>query len=66
MGEKFFLVVRTRGTVVEDPGFGFRAAGAASLMNLSVERRSVVGWNPEEMKVLLAPAWAGSTPAQGW
>lgn len=48
----FFEAVRTRSAVVEDPVFGFRAAGAALLANLSVERRSVVGRNPEEMKVL--------------
>jgi predicted dehydrogenase len=47
----FFDAVRTRGAVVEDPVFGFRAAGAALLANLSLERGSVVGWNPEEMKL---------------
>ena len=31
----FFEAVRTRGSVVEDPVFGFRAAGAALLANLS-------------------------------
>jgi len=44
--------VRTRTAVVEDPVFGFRAAGAALLANLSLERNSVVKWNPEEMKLL--------------
>lgn len=44
--------MRTRTAVVEDPVFGFRAAGAALLANLSLERNSVVKWNPEEMKLL--------------
>ena len=47
----FFEAVRSRRPVVEDPTFGFRAAGAALLANLSVERGSVVGWNPESMKL---------------
>jgi predicted dehydrogenase len=47
----FFEAVRTRKPVVEDPVFGFRAAGAALLANLSYERGSVVQWNPEEMKL---------------
>ncbi len=32
--------------------FGFRAAGAALLSNLSVERGTVVHWNPETMKLV--------------
>jgi predicted dehydrogenase len=47
----FFSAVRSRQPVVEDATFGFRAAGAALLSNLSVERGSVVHWNPETMKV---------------
>ena len=47
----FFEAVRTRSSVVEDAVFGFRAAGAALLANLSFERGSVVRWNPEEMKL---------------
>jgi predicted dehydrogenase len=47
----FFNAVRSRGPVVEDATFGFRAAGAALLSNLSVERGSVVGWDPETMKL---------------
>jgi len=45
----FFEAVRTRKPVVEDATFGFRAAGAALLSNLSVERDAVVKWNPETM-----------------
>jgi len=47
----FFHAVRNRTPVVEDPVFGFRAAGAALLANVSVERGSVVHWNPETMKM---------------
>ncbi len=47
----FFNAVRTRQPVVEDPIFGFRAAGAALLSNLSVQRGNVVHWNPETMKL---------------
>jgi predicted dehydrogenase len=48
----FFNSVRSRKPVVEDATFGFRAAGAALLCNLSVERDSVVRWNPEAMKLV--------------
>ena len=47
----FFESVRTRKPVVEDATFGFRAAGAALLSNLSVQRDSVVHWNPETMQL---------------
>jgi predicted dehydrogenase len=48
----FFSSVRSRKPVVEDATFGLRAAGAALLSNLSVERDSVVHWDPEAMKVV--------------
>jgi len=48
----FFASVRSRQPVVEDAVFGFRAAGAALLSNLSMERGAVVNWDPEEMKIL--------------
>jgi predicted dehydrogenase len=47
----FFASVRSRQPVVEDPIFGFRAAGAALLSNLSVEKGNAVKWNPETMKL---------------
>jgi predicted dehydrogenase len=47
----FFSSVRTRKQPVEDATFGFRAAGAALLSNLSLDRGSVVKWNPETMKL---------------
>jgi len=44
--------VRTRKPVVEDAVFGFRAAGAALLSNLSYESGKVMNWDPNEMKLL--------------
>ena len=48
----FFSAVRTRKPVVEDAVFGYRAAGAALLSNLSIERSAIVNWDPVAMKVL--------------
>jgi predicted dehydrogenase len=48
----FFDSVRTRKPVVEDAEFGFRAAGAALLSNLSMAKGNVVHWNPETMKLV--------------
>ena len=48
----FFASVRSRQPVVEDAVFGFRAAGAALLSNLSIERGAIVKWDPEAMKLL--------------
>lgn len=45
----FFNAVRSRQPVVEDPVFGFRAAGAALLANVSYDRGEVVHWDPERM-----------------
>jgi len=50
--KNFFASVRTRKQPVEDAVFGFRAAGAALLGNLSIERSQVVKWDPEAMKVV--------------
>lgn len=47
----FFESVRTRTQPVEDATFGFRAAGAALLSNVSLQRDSVVHWNPQTMKL---------------
>jgi predicted dehydrogenase len=44
--------IRTRQPVVEDPVFGFRAAGTALLSNVSYERGQVAHWDPDEMKLL--------------
>ncbi|MGA7857647.1 MAG: Gfo/Idh/MocA family oxidoreductase [Terracidiphilus sp.] len=48
----FFDAVRTRKPVVEDAVFGYRAAGAALLSNLSMERGQVVKWDPDAMKLI--------------
>ncbi len=50
--KNFFASVRSRKPVVEDAVFGYRAAGAALLSNLSMDRGQVVRWDPEEMKVV--------------
>jgi hypothetical protein len=50
--KNFFASVRSRQPVVEDAVFGYRAAGAALLSNLSIEKRQVVNWNPDEMKLV--------------
>ena len=47
----FFNSVRSRKPVVEDAEFGFRAAGAALLSNLSMEKEKIVRWNPQAMKL---------------
>ena len=52
--QNFFASVRSRRPVVEDGVFGLRAAGAALLSNLSIERNSMVEWDPETMKLAKA------------
>ena len=47
----FFASVRSRKPVVEDAVFGYRAAGAALLSNLSYKRGTVVHWDPDAMKL---------------
>jgi hypothetical protein len=44
--------IRTRQPLTEDPIFGYRAAGAALLSNLSYETSQVARWDPEAMKLL--------------
>ena len=48
----FFTSVRTRKQPVEDAVFGYRAAGAALLSNVSIERGAVMKWDPEAMKIV--------------
>jgi predicted dehydrogenase len=50
--KNFFAAVRSRQPIVEDAVFGFRAAGAALLSNLSVQRGAVVKWDPDAMKLV--------------
>ena len=47
----FALAVRSRKPVVEDPVFGFRAAGPALLSNMSFFDNRVVEWDPTNMKI---------------
>jgi predicted dehydrogenase len=49
--KNFFAAIRSRQPVVEDAVFGFRAAGAALLSNLSIDRGAVVKWDPDAMKL---------------
>ena len=44
--------IRTRQPIVEDPVFGFRAAGAALLSNVSYDSGKIAHWDPEAMKLL--------------
>jgi predicted dehydrogenase len=50
--KNFFAAVRSRRPVVEDAVFGYRAAGAALLANVSYEGGGIVRWDPEGMKLL--------------
>jgi predicted dehydrogenase len=50
--KNFFVSVRTRKQPIEDAVFGFRAAGAALLSNLSIDRSAIISWDPEAMKLL--------------
>jgi predicted dehydrogenase len=50
--KNFFASVRSRQPVVEDAVFGYRAAGAALLTNLSIDRGQIVHWDPDAMKLL--------------
>jgi predicted dehydrogenase len=48
----FFQGVRGLKEIVEDPTFGFRAAGAALLANESYYKGQPVRWDPEAMKLI--------------
>lgn len=45
----FIAAVRTRKPVVEDPTFGFRAAGPALLSNVSYFEHQLCTWDPETL-----------------
>jgi predicted dehydrogenase len=49
--KNFFAAIRSRKPVVEDAVFGYRAAGAALLSNLSIDHGAVVKWDPDAMKL---------------
>lgn len=48
----FFHAIRTNGTVVEDPVFGFRAAAPALLCNDSYFHNKFINWDPVKMKIV--------------
>ncbi len=48
----FFHAIRTNGSVVEDPIFGFRAAAPALLCNESYRQNKFINWDPEKMKIV--------------
>ena len=50
--KNFFASVRSRRPVVEDAVFGYRAAGAALLSNLSIQKGQVIHWDPDAMKLM--------------
>lgn len=47
----FFRAIRTKGTVAEDPIFGFRAAAPALLCNDSYFKNKHINWDPIKMEV---------------
>ncbi|MFN3998229.1 Gfo/Idh/MocA family protein [Algoriphagus sp.] len=49
---KWFNAIRTGGTVVEDPIFGFRAAAPALLCNDSYFQDKFIKWDPVNMKLI--------------
>ena len=49
--KNFFASVRSRKPVVEDAVFGYRAAGAALLSNLSIQHKKIMRWDPDAMKL---------------
>lgn len=48
----FFNAIRTNGTVVEDPVFGFRAAAPALLCNDSYYQNKFINWDPVNMNIV--------------
>lgn len=48
----WFKAIRTGGTVVEDPVFGFRAAAPALLCNDSYFQDKFIKWDPVNMKLI--------------
>jgi predicted dehydrogenase len=48
----FFEAIRSGKKVVEDSTFGLRAAGPAVLANLSYEKKKIINWNPDTMKIV--------------
>lgn len=49
--QRFFDTMHQKDSIVEDPVYGLRAAGAALLSNLSYFGKKTVFWDPENMKL---------------
>lgn len=47
----FFEAIRGKNTIIQDPTFGLRAAGAALLANESYFNQKIVSWDPEKMRL---------------
>jgi len=47
----FFQAIRGKNTIIQDPNFGLRAAGAALLANESYYKNKPVNWDPIGMKL---------------
>ncbi len=48
----FFEAIRNKSTIIQDPSFGLRAAGAALLANESYYKGQPVNWNPKSMNLI--------------
>ena len=48
----FFEAIRNGNALIEDPEFGFRAAAPALLCNQSYLENTILGWDPEKMKII--------------
>lgn len=48
----FFTAIREDGSVLQDPTFGLRAAGAALLANESYYKKQLISWDPKAMKMV--------------
>lgn len=51
---KLYNAIRNKGTVVEDPLFGFRAAAPALLCNDSYFNNKIIRWDPKTLKLITA------------
>ncbi|WP_297794502.1 Gfo/Idh/MocA family oxidoreductase [uncultured Eudoraea sp.] len=48
----FFQAIRGKGTIIQDPNFGLRAAGAALLANESYYKNKSIDWDPNTMQLI--------------
>jgi hypothetical protein len=50
----FYNAIRNKGTVAENPLFGYRAAAPALLCNESYFNNKIIRWDPQNLKVVTA------------